>query len=476
MTIDSPPPGAGPNFDLTEFHRTTRMPLDAVVRLHFEGTVAYQNGFAANVSAKGMFVKHPDPSPVGTRLVFEFVLGEMRKPVQGAGVVSWVREKYEGPGRTAGIGIQFTEMDALSRQHIAEGLFEYLESQLGVELADHPEAQKLVDSVPTSTPVEISIEPPPRSPDVVIPPPPEEGAVETEVESKVEPTKPTPGLPFRIFDEHPAASGEGIPPGEDLFHPEVPPEENLAAPAYGSAGKRQRKPWLALGIAAICFIGALAAWWFLLGPGAHGESAKTSPAPAAAAEASSRSNPAPAPLSAQPAGNQTLVQAVRATPETSRATATPPEAQEPATTPSPAPAPEPAAAAAGEASAPAAAPGEAAPTHPATHLQRITWATEAGVTVVSLTGDGSFPAGSYHWYAMGGTAPRVLVKLTGIAEAFRPNSLAANTPELTDIRVGFHLQNTGSELHVVLDLASSKVKVASVGSDGSVLRVRLESR
>ena len=33
-----------------EFERSTRMPLDAVVRLHFEGTVAYQNGFAANVT------------------------------------------------------------------------------------------------------------------------------------------------------------------------------------------------------------------------------------------------------------------------------------------------------------------------------------------------------------------------------------------------------------------------------------------
>ncbi|MBZ0089887.1 MAG: PilZ domain-containing protein, partial [Thermoanaerobaculia bacterium] len=94
------------------FKRSTRMPLDAVVRLHFEGTVAYQNGFAANVSATGMFVKHPDPPPLGTKLVFEFVVGEQRRPVQGAGLVAWVRERYEGPGRPAGIGIQYTEVDA----------------------------------------------------------------------------------------------------------------------------------------------------------------------------------------------------------------------------------------------------------------------------------------------------------------------------------------------------------------------------
>ena len=103
-----------------EFQRSTRMPLDAVVRLHFQGTVAYQNGFAANVSATGMFVKHPAPPPLGTQLVFEFNLGADRKPVQGAGEVVWVREKYLGPGQPAGVGIRFLQLDSQSRDHIAE--------------------------------------------------------------------------------------------------------------------------------------------------------------------------------------------------------------------------------------------------------------------------------------------------------------------------------------------------------------------
>ncbi|MBP9146434.1 MAG: PilZ domain-containing protein [Thermoanaerobaculia bacterium] len=113
-----------------EFQRSTRMPLDAVVRLHFQGTVAYQNGFAANVSATGMFVKHPAPPPLGTQLVFEFNLGADRKPVQGAGEVVWVREKYLGPGQPAGVGIRFLQLDSQSRDHIAEALFEYLEQSL----------------------------------------------------------------------------------------------------------------------------------------------------------------------------------------------------------------------------------------------------------------------------------------------------------------------------------------------------------
>ena len=113
-----------------EFQRSTRMPLDAVVRLHFQGTVAYQNGFAANVSATGMFVKHPAPPPLGTQLVFEFNLGAERKPVQGAGEVVWVRDKYLGPGQPAGVGIRFLQLDSQSRDHIAEALFEYLEQSL----------------------------------------------------------------------------------------------------------------------------------------------------------------------------------------------------------------------------------------------------------------------------------------------------------------------------------------------------------
>ncbi len=113
-----------------EFQRSTRMPLDAVVRLHFQGTVAYQNGFAANVSATGMFAKHPAPPPLGTQLVFEFNLGAERKPVQGAGEVVWVRDKYLGPGQPAGVGIRFLQLDSQSRDHIAEALFEYLEQSL----------------------------------------------------------------------------------------------------------------------------------------------------------------------------------------------------------------------------------------------------------------------------------------------------------------------------------------------------------
>ncbi|MEO8195378.1 MAG: PilZ domain-containing protein [Thermoanaerobaculia bacterium] len=150
-----------------EFQRSTRMPLDAVVRLHFQGTVAYQNGFAANVSATGMFVKHPAPPPLGTQLVFEFNLGAERKPVQGGGEVVWVREKYLGPGQPAGVGIRFLQLDSQSRDHIAEALFEYLEQSLTEDsLLDSSGFSFETESVRVSTQPTIAPVPatPPRTP------------------------------------------------------------------------------------------------------------------------------------------------------------------------------------------------------------------------------------------------------------------------------------------------------------------------
>ncbi len=149
------------------FQRSTRMPLEAVVRLHFEGTVAYQNGFAANVSATGMFVKHPDPPPVGTRLVFECTIGSKRRPVQGAGTVVWIREQYEGPGRPAGIGIQFTQLDQQSREHLTEALFEFLEASLAGSWQVEPEESDLASPEPLSgAPDRLTLEEPELLPSI----------------------------------------------------------------------------------------------------------------------------------------------------------------------------------------------------------------------------------------------------------------------------------------------------------------------
>ena len=505
MSDDSGSPDLGGlgESEYPDFHRSTRMPLDAVVRLHFEGTVAYQNGFAANVSATGMYVKHPDPPPIGTRLVFELVLGEERKPVQGAGVVAWARDKYEGPGRPAGIGIQFTEIDALSRQHIAEALFSYLETQLGDELAESQDVVDLVATTSTRTPIELV----------------ESIGRDAAQEDEVRPSLPlSPAQPISLYREDvaeevtrklpttPAPRFEAAPdphvvPEGGLFTPSIPPDEMPRARAASSPPPRSA--WPAIAIGAAIAAAAFAGWWFMAGPGSVGDIG-----PVATAPQTPPANPQPAaperpPLSATPGTDTTLAQAVGADAveapgplpiggETGAAPAAaegatgasetgavPDQGAPTAAVPTPAPAEtsEPAPSApTSPAAAPASEPSSAAASARATHVATIQWQEATGSTTVVLTGDGDFPSGSYKWNEIRGENPRVLIRIIPVASGFSKTLLAAGTPELKQVRVGYHEKPAGNELHVVLDLASPAVRVESVGTDGSRLVVRLVSR
>ncbi|MCM2268722.1 MAG: PilZ domain-containing protein [Thermoanaerobaculia bacterium] len=448
---------------LPDFHRTTRMPLDAVVRLHFEGTVAYQNGFAANVSALGMFVKHPDPPEVGTRLVFEFVLGDERKPVQGGGVVAWVRERYEGPGRPAGVGIQFTELDALSRQHIAESLFEYLETQLGVEVADHPDVPNLLAAMPRTTNVEVAAGVPAAEPAV---PQRELSFAGGAADEPPAPSRAPEPPAFRLFGdgERPAgADDDGLlaEAGPDLFAPVTPPEsfEPLPSePYYGSARRRESARWLPVVLVAAIVVAALAAWWFLSGPGAE-------PAASADADAAQPAPPAERPrLDPQPGPEASLAEAVGVAPTPAPAAG---EADDEPLDAAPA----------ASVAAPAPPTPQAAPAIPAdqrfTRVTDIAWKTFDGGTDVTLTGDGIFAPGSFRWFEMRDERPRVLVRVTGVAAGFPRPSLTAGTPELAGVRVGFHEKPAGNELHVVLDLGAGGARVEWVDATGDRLVVRL---
>ncbi|HSM13842.1 MAG TPA: PilZ domain-containing protein [Thermoanaerobaculia bacterium] len=447
-----------------DFQRSTRMPLDAVVRLHFEGTVAYQNGFAANVSASGMFVKHPEPPPVGTRLVFEFGIGSQRRPVQGTGEVVWTREKYEGPGRPAGAGIRFAELDELSRQHLAEALFEFLEASLGDRVAEHPEVASLVSSVPTHAP-----------PDFEVPEPAEPAAGGGELLSDISEAAPDAAgdyTPFRIFDEEPGPYR----PQQDLgtVRFEIPGSEASAAgPAVRTApepraepdsyagvavapeARRSRWPLIA-GLAALLIAAAgFAGWWLYLREAPRLEGEAPTPPAAASAPAPAES---PVPLDPEPGPGTTLAESVGAQREA-------PDAALPTAAP--------------EAAAPAAPPTEPVTTATSrvTRLQAIRVLATGSGTEVTLSGDGFFPEGSFSWSEIGGEKPRVLIRLKGIEEPYRGGVATVPTDEIANVRTGYHQQAGGNELHVVLDLASARrVTVESVEPVGTGLAIRLARR
>ncbi len=507
------------------FKRSTRMPLDAVVRLHFEGTVAYQNGFAANVSATGMFVKHPDPPPLGVRLVFEFVIGEQRKPVQGAGIVAWVRERYDGPGRPAGIGIQFTEVDAQSRQHLAEALFEFLEMSLGAESLDAGEEEPVVaraleplppeleanlteeqEAAPEPVPEPLPASPPPARPTRSF-------AMATPVDGIEAPPDFSPAIPPDVAPTSAEARRATFSYATPSAEPEVAPaesdderidrlvraalsEEPLVGIETGAAASvkasRNLPLWVWVAAGFVLLGAGWAGWQYWLAPRAKAERLP----PAAAASAAPTPAPRP-PLSAVAAPQTTLADTVGATDAAQTAPEIPlprgvappadagaaDEASEgapvaAAATPlATAAAPTPARDAAPDRSAPAVEPMPAEEGQPrARSVSDIDWTEATGVTVVTIAGDGPFPAGSFSYSEIGGEKARVLVRFKGLELPFRKSSLPVGTAAVAGIRTGWHDRPGGAEQHIVIDLAGAGVRLEGFESLGSRIVLKLAVR
>ena len=491
-----------------DFQRSTRMPLDAVVRLHFEGTVAYQNGFAANVSATGMFVKHPSPPPVGTKLVFEFSLGVDRVPVQGSGDVVWTRDRYLGPGQPAGVGIRFHQLDAQSRDHIAEALFEYLErslsettsidaerlaGQIGAEPAAVASLAGAFSPAPPEPPaprIEIGTLPPITRPGAEPAPAsapvrePLEPVTTAALSSYAPPPEADERQPFTVFSSLDSADAGTAAIVREALR-DQPPALTLGGAAHARSERAGSSTalWVALVLAGVAVGG-----WFLWQRYAA-RPAAPEPQPVAAEPA----KPAPEPLSATPDTSTTLAQAVGvdptvrspateppisqkvtgapaesqpdeteapAEPDSGAATADSPVATEtPVTIPAP-PEPAPATAPAGE---------------PAKSVAAISWLDSAGANELVIRGDSAFAAGSWSYSEIGGENPRVLVKIRGMQSPFR-GAAGGASPLARGVRTGYHVGNRGNEIHVVVDLAPPAAKVASLAPEGSTLVLRFTPR
>jgi hypothetical protein len=124
--------------------------------------------------------------------------------------------------------------------------------------------------------------------------------------------------------------------------------------------------------------------------------------------------------------------------------------------------------------APTAAPTAAAPAFRA--VQRVTWETAVGATVVTVWTDGAVTEGRFSHLRLDGPPPREVVKLRGVASSTVPPRLEVATPELLQIRTGLHRLPTGDELHLVLDLGSPATRLVTATAAGDRLELRLVSR
>ncbi|MGE0640434.1 MAG: PilZ domain-containing protein [Thermoanaerobaculia bacterium] len=464
----------GPDSLAGDFQRSTRMPLDAVVRLHFEGTVAYQNGFAANVSASGMFVKHPAPPPIGTPLVFEFNLGQQRKPVQGAGEVVWVRDRYLGPGQPAGVGIRFTSLDTQSRDHIAEALFEYLEQSLTEEA--YYDSDRLADEIGAPageleglpTPAERTAEPEEALDLASVPPLPRA------TQPVPEPVEPESRQAFEVFSPIDRADPKTAAIVRDALRDEpqaIPPLAPFAGAAATREGGRSPAWWI---VPLLLLVGA-GGWfaWQTWGDRLTGSSE------AAAPVETPPPAPLPEPLSGNPGTGTTLAETVGVDPSERSPAADPPATAGESASSAPAEpveiteaAPEPAPAVA-ESAEPAAAPlpGGAA----ASRITDLAWRDAEGGAELVIRGDGPFGAGRYSYSEIGGENPRVLIRMRGMESPFR-GSASGSTPLARGVRTGFHVNTGGNEIHLVVDLARPAARVASLAATDDGLLLRLSAR
>jgi molecular chaperone DnaK len=108
-----------------------------------------------------------------------------------------------------------------------------------------------------------------------------------------------------------------------------------------------------------------------------------------------------------------------------------------------------------------------------TAVQRITWQPEADGTEVILWGNGEFTSQAYTRERIGGLPVREVIRITGIDRPFPAPRLAVRTPELVQIRTGYH---PPQELRIVLDLGGRDVHVAGIEQGPRQLRIHLRAK
>ena len=87
-------------------------------------------------------------------------------------------------------------------------------------------------------------------------------------------------------------------------------------------------------------------------------------------------------------------------------------------------------------------------------------------TVIRIRANGSLEDGVLSMETLS-SPPRVLVRVRGISNSYRPYTIEAMTPEVAQIRSGLHEERRPSELWIVVDLVETEVAVGgvSIGRD-----------
>ncbi|HSN56289.1 MAG TPA: PilZ domain-containing protein [Candidatus Sulfomarinibacteraceae bacterium] len=112
---------------------------------------------------------------------------------------------------------------------------------------------------------------------------------------------------------------------------------------------------------------------------------------------------------------------------------------------------------------------------PAGTLTAVDVAARADGTVVTLEADGSLADGAIALWNLP-NPPRVVVRVIGITEDYRPYTIEAGTAEVDRLRIGFHGERRPPELWVVLDVTDPAVEVVDVSIRGATAELLVVRR
>ncbi len=502
-----------------------RVPLETRVQLKFEKFSGFINEFSANISPGGIFIRSDRPEPVGTLVDFEFRLGDGFELIKGRGEVAWVREASGDAAHPAGMGLSFLEISPQGKELIYKVVDRHIQAG-GVPFDPKPPAPS-APPVPTPAPT-FAAPRPPIAP--LVRPAPQEPPIRDAdrlLQLFEEATARVEGVAVeKAAPSAPAGPSTAVPPAASSSPPVLPPplerswagrapilapppevplrslddthtsREILIPPEPTKGGgkeKKARRP-LRFGLVALLVVLLLAGvaawrvkdlWWddFFGEPDAE-------PLPAAFAHPDRkpmyRSQPGQAALGVGSPEPTVVEESEPAAPpqvagasqeqtaeagDSTSAGAPVPVAPPPASVPLPASG---ATATPGGTAAPVAS---AAPTAPAEaprpvleSLKSISVRAVGGETEVVLEGDGIIRSSNFATFRIDSGTPRELIRFKGIRRAYPSAKVAGGTPELVQIRIGYH---SPDELHVVFDLTGPDVVVKSLDASGARLVIRL---
>ena len=115
---------------MIEHRNTARIPFETEVRIRFSDMESFVSETAKNISLGGMFIATSEPAEVGTRFRFHLdIAGEVRF-ISGQAEVRW-RRTQAANGVPAGMGVEFTDLDEVSKSIIFRLVDNYIQTQGG---------------------------------------------------------------------------------------------------------------------------------------------------------------------------------------------------------------------------------------------------------------------------------------------------------------------------------------------------------